>query len=203
MTGGRKIKMEFRVVSPHKGIAKRANAAPGPGQPQIDGFARKVSNPLSRKRSERQIAQEIDEFDNSPWGDSDGEHIDDNDSSINGGDRNDPIEVDETDGEEDVPLARKLGAKKRKVVVGAVTTRKELGGTGTGVKKKTTGTKIQAPWAQVAARENGRMEPEDVSKMDQARSDMTSPVTQCFVGLKALVQKVSRARLRCSRLLRP
>ena len=38
-------------------------------QMPIDMFAKKVSNPVSRKRSHQQILQEEDEFDNSPWND--------------------------------------------------------------------------------------------------------------------------------------
>ncbi|WVW82165.1 hypothetical protein I302_104171 [Kwoniella bestiolae CBS 10118] len=117
LNGSKKLNMDFRQASPRKQpAAKKCTSKKGgsKNQPQIDSFTRKLSNPVSRKRSHQQIQAETEEFDNSPWGDTDDEDY--------RPDGNDPIEIDDaTDVEEaddDLPLM----VKRRKT-----TARKELG----------------------------------------------------------------------------
>ncbi|KAK6905567.1 hypothetical protein I203_106397 [Kwoniella mangroviensis CBS 8507] len=121
LNGSKKLNMDFRQASPRKQPANKKTASKGSGsknQAQIDSFARKLSNPISRKRSHQQILAETEEFDNSPWGDTDDENYRPDD---------DPIEIDddadgnatEIEGDDDLPLA----VKRRK------TARKEIGNT--------------------------------------------------------------------------
>ncbi|WVF70801.1 hypothetical protein IAT40_005595 [Kwoniella sp. CBS 6097] len=127
LNGTKKLNMMFRQNSPKKQrVTKKAAAGvnkrtvSGQMQPQIDSFTRKVTNPISRKRSHQQILAEEAEFDNSPWGDTD-----DEDYRPGPENSDDPIEVGdsatEKEDDDDLPLA--IAVKKRK------TTRKEIGNT--------------------------------------------------------------------------
>lgn len=186
LTGTKRLKMSFRVASPKKRATKASNAKGRPGQQQIDTFARKLSNPLSRKRSEQQIAEEEAEFDKSPWGDSDDEYIDDNESAGDG-DHLDPIEVDETDVDEEIPLATRASAKRRKVVT-ASTSRKELSTAGPAAKRKTVGVKGKAPWER--AKSLVTVDEVDIADIALTRESAESPIAQCFKELQAKVNKV-------------
>lgn len=189
LSGTRKLKMDFKVASPRKGAAKPSKAARRSGQQQLDGFTRKVNNPVSRQRSAQQIADETAEFDNSHWGDTDDEYIDDNESAV--GDHHDPIEVDETDVEEDVPLATRAAAKRRRVEPGPSTARKEISTAGTAGKRRTVEMSRQAPWVGTRPKALGTVEEDDVLEISSTRESAESPVTRCLNEIKAFVAKVS------------
>lgn len=107
--------MDFRQKSPKEKPVKAAKvvtatkrkSAVNPGQPQIDGFAQKVSNPISRQRSRQEILEAENDFDTSPWGDTDDEYEPDKD---------DPIELtDGGEGEDEVvPMPTKSNGKQIK-----------------------------------------------------------------------------------------
>jgi len=90
--------MSFRQNSPRKQKKLSKRASDGSGATG----ARKNSGPLARQRSLQQIAVEVQDFDASPWGDTDDEYHPD---------ENDPIVLSD---DNDIPLA----AKKRKGVTG-------------------------------------------------------------------------------------
>jgi hypothetical protein len=104
--------MDFRQASP----SKQANAKKAPvkrktastaQQSRIVPFAQKVPNPISRQQSLQQIAAEEQEFDDSPWGDTDEEVV-----------HEDPIEISE----DDVPLAvvtKKAAARPARKAAGS------------------------------------------------------------------------------------
>ena len=100
LNGPKKLSMEFRQASPRKAQATKP-VKRKPGQPQIDGFAQKVNNPIARKRSHQQIVEETRAFDDSPWGDTDEDYMPSDE---------DPIIALSDDGE--VPLS----TKKRRTV---------------------------------------------------------------------------------------
>ncbi|ORY29016.1 hypothetical protein BCR39DRAFT_533606 [Naematelia encephala] len=112
LSGKKKLKMDFRQKSPSKQASKATTSKSTRGraagnQPQIDRFAQSVRNPVARKRSLRQIAEEEQEFETSPWGDTDDEFVPDAD---------DPIELSDGGTEVDEPLASTSSRKKRKQV---------------------------------------------------------------------------------------
>ena len=156
--------------APVKGKGKtKAPPAKAAGQTTI-GFARTVSNPISRKRSLQQIEAEVQDFDNSPWGDTDDEYIpsgDDDGAAQVAGREDDPIELDETDVDDDMtpvaPKRRKSGDGRRVV---------------------------SAPTAPASAsRDKGR---KVLTAAHDSLSEVEpSPFDQCFAALKAVVKSVS------------
>lgn len=82
--------MEFRQASPRKQKQPPAKKRKS-GQSQIDTFAHRVVNPIARKRSHQQIMAETNDFDNSPWGDTDDEYTPNNDDPIELSDQEVPI----------------------------------------------------------------------------------------------------------------
>lgn len=102
--------MDFRQASPRKEAAKKptkrkSTGAGGEGAQGQINFGAKKSNPISRQRSIQQIQRETEDFDASPWGDTD----EDEDYAPD----DDPIRVDSdaTDVEGDVPL--KVAKRKK------------------------------------------------------------------------------------------
>lgn len=65
--------MSFRAhPSPMKQTSKAVKRGrPKPGQPGIASYAKRVMNPIARKRSEQQVLEEEREFENGSWGDTD------------------------------------------------------------------------------------------------------------------------------------
>ena len=149
----------------------------------IDMFTKRVSNPVSRKRSHQQILQEEDEFDNSPWND---EHDEDAPGPSRAAVKarlpagkirkavatrtkatpakprgrrtiieEDPIELDETDVEEIVDDDDDVPLAVA-VASKRKTPRKEigLGARGKVVTKKLPAKSVAAPWAAFKAGES-------------------------------------------------
>ena len=176
--------MSFQIAVAAKTNAKSAKPRTSKGQQGIQAFTKRVSNPISRKRSAQQILAEEEEFDKSGWGDTDDEYIDDPDSSHEGGDRDDPIELDTTDIDDAVPLAKAAG-KKRKVTKPAPKVSAEV---------KSKAAKVsEAPWKRSAAAAGGArlvtLDKEDVEHARGMRKDTQSPVEQCLRELREIVDK--------------
>ena len=190
LSGEKRLQMSFKAAVATNKRSKTAKPRTAKnGQQGIQSFTKQVSNPVSRKRSAQQIMQEEQEFDNSKWGDTDEEYIDDPDTSSAEGDRNDPIEPDDTDVDEDVSLAKVQAAKKRKL----------LGERSAKFAPSAKNAKANGlPWAAPATtRAKGRgselvtLDEEDVQVVDDARRDNQSPTEQCLKDLRAVVEKAS------------
>ncbi|KAL7423811.1 ATP-dependent DNA helicase sgs1 [Cryptotrichosporon argae] len=116
LNGSKKMEMDFRQASPRKsngalpkGRGKK-QLVPDNGQTRLVPYAQRtkaaagaspvVSNPLSRKRSRQQLAEEDQAFDDSAWGDEDYQP-----------NEADPIRDDADETDVDEPLSR---SKRRK-----------------------------------------------------------------------------------------
>lgn len=117
--------MDFRQASPRKEapkkVTKRKSAGVDEIQGQINFSAKpKKSNPVSRQRSAQMIQKETEDFDHSPWGDTDDDYAPEDDP-IEGG----QSDGDATDVDGDVPLQV---AKRRRTMSGAGGGAKNAGG---------------------------------------------------------------------------
>ncbi|KAK8865792.1 hypothetical protein IAR55_000939 [Kwoniella newhampshirensis] len=182
---GKTMMMEFRQASPRKQPVKSARTTKKTtkGQIQIDTYARKVSDPITRKRSHQQILEEEAEFDNSPWGDTD-------DEDYRPEDDGDPIVLsdDETKGDDDVPLL--VATKKRKTVQQEKTlSRGELGRARTNPAGAAAAAALARSGSLVANR--GTI----INRQDSA-----SPVEQCFRELQQMREKVANKSATAPRL---
>ncbi|KAK4688907.1 bloom syndrome protein, partial [Tremellales sp. Uapishka_1] len=111
LRGTRTMTMDFRQTSPIKSrttisrttsvTATSKRKLPPGAQPRIIPFTQKISNPISRQNSLREIARAEQEFDDSPWGDEQDE---------------DPIEFADDDDDDDIPLAKVVKSRVTKKV---------------------------------------------------------------------------------------
>ncbi len=191
LSGKKTLKMSFNVAVAATKLIKNAKPRTAKsGQQGIESFTKRISNPISRKRSEQQIRQEEEEFDKSGWGDEDDDYIpndeiDDADSASGGGEQDDPIECVETDvDDEDTPVTRSKKRKTRADPVNATTKAKSA--------KKTR----EVPWEVDDAGGTAADDDDDdaeIIEIGAVRKDNQSPVDQCLNELRAVVNNVSSA----------
>ena len=91
--------MQFRAASPRKAKAPPPPKKRKSGPSQNNLFARQASNPVLRQRSLQQISAEEQEFEDSPWGDTDEDCVPHDE---------DPIELSD----EEVPLAVRVKQRR-------------------------------------------------------------------------------------------
>lgn len=116
--------MDFRQASPRKEAPKKVSKRKSAGVDEIQGqinFSAKTkkSNPISRQRSAQLIQKETEDFDHSPWGDTDDDYAPEDDP-IDGGQSDGDGDATDVDG--DVPLQV---AKRRRTMSGAVAGNRE------------------------------------------------------------------------------